>query len=197
MELSAITLDSFLDVSEETVPCETQAGPSSGASGVSPAPSGQRTSTPRKQQCHLCPECGKSYKHLRTLASHQRHRHKSFGGPKYTCQVCRKSFMSRNDFVSHQNVHLKIKPFQCKLCKKSYTSNRALVRHACPKQPAHNTCTVCFKECGSVELLKQHMLSHNTTCTFSCNLCRRSFKHRQSLSRHKATRCPLKKQQLV
>jgi KRAB domain-containing zinc finger protein len=193
MELSAITLDSFLDVTVEIK--EDQAGPApGGSSSPVPAPvTAQRTSTPRKQQCFLCPECGKSYKHLRTLMSHQRHRHNSFNGPRYTCQTCTKTFMSKNAFVSHQNGHLKVKPFQCKLCKKSFASSNALTRHACPKQPPQRTCTVCFKECTSKELFKQHMLSHSTTCTFSCRLCRRSFKHRQSLSRHEGSRCPMKK----
>lgn len=157
-------------------------------------------STPKKKQlatCRkdfLCTECGSIYRHATTLHAHCRRKH-GLGRQRYTCNICSKQFMNKTDFQSHVNKHMHIRPFECQSCNKAYYCKRNLTRHTlvCKKQVQPHLCTVCQKKCTSARLLMQHLVSHEVTRSFTCSKCQRQFKHRQSLTRHQRSRCPMSK----
>ena len=201
MEVSGEFQDSFLDVSEVTVetgafePTEPERpGPSREPSTSTPGPSrGPLTSTPIKRRRHLCFECGKTYTTKTNLAEHMRFEHTA--APRYTCNVCEKSFMKKEVYESHCNDHAGIKPHVCQKCRKSYVNRRGLTRHACRAAVETHECPTCQKRFRSAKQLSQHQHVHDATPQFLCSKCHAKFKQRQSLRRHEASRCRMARNQ--
>lgn len=133
MEVSGEFQDSFMDVSEVTVTTEAEPGPSRGS----------LTSTPMKRRRHLCFECGKTYTTKTNLAEHMRLKHTA--APRYTCNVCEKSFMKKELYESHCNDHAGINPHVCQKCRKSYLNRRDLTQHACRATVETHECPTCQK----------------------------------------------------
>lgn len=174
LEQSGQTIDSFLDVSDVV---EVTTRP-------------PVTSTPQKKkseqkQC-LCPECGKTYKHQRTLRNHRLFHHTEGGGPRVTCGMCKKTFTRSADLQSHVNKqHIGQKPFDCSKCHKKCACKRNANpnRHTCV-QITKYACDVCGKEYKHKSTLKAHTNTHTHTLAHSCPRCFYPFMYRTQLLRH-------------
>ena len=70
------------------------------------------------------------------------------GQYRYSCDVCRKQFMSLSDWKVHQHVHSGERPFSCGVCFKSFI------------QRTH---------------LQAHLHTHSGERPFSCDVCRKAF----------------------
>lgn len=142
---------------------------------------------------HQCHECGKTYKHYRTLWAHQRFDHGE-GKTNHECTICDKKFTQKIDLTSHRNVkHDKIKPYSCDSCGRSYASPKSLYpsKHVCKGKPKEVACTQCGKTFALKRFLSDHVRYHHTRAGCSCKVCFAHFKHREQLRRHVAKGCPM------
>ncbi|XP_060935748.1 zinc finger protein 425-like [Limanda limanda] len=48
---------------------------------------------------------------------------------RYSCPYCKKTSSSRNKFLHHIHLHLRVKPFACSVCKKDYCNKQSLEKH--------------------------------------------------------------------
>jgi hypothetical protein len=98
------------------------------------------TSTPNKQamastsetdpKTNLCFDCGKTFKHACHLSDHQKEKHDR-GQARYSCTVCDKKMVNRNQFLGHMNTHNNTKPYRCDICSKTYAYPRSFKTHKC------------------------------------------------------------------
>ncbi|XP_070181560.1 zinc finger protein 70-like, partial [Littorina saxatilis] len=113
-DLSVLTLDSFLDCSEEVVPGtveEAVSVPAETDQTDQEPGEPKHTSTPHK--AHLCGGCGRQYKTASNLHKHAKMAHGSGDGPTFECEQCGKGYMERVYFEAHSNRHKKIAPHTC------------------------------------------------------------------------------------
>jgi hypothetical protein len=147
---------------------------------------------------HLCPQCGKEYKHRGSLYNHQQDAHKN----KFVCSVCNMNCHDKRTLEGHMNTHAGSVPYTCKSCNKSYPSKKRLTAHSCPSKSI--PCPDCDKSFNSLWAMRQHRLSHNqrqhrlshspVRKFLACKFCMQPFKHRQSKRRHEI-KCPKKEWQ--
>ncbi|XP_055875602.1 oocyte zinc finger protein XlCOF6-like isoform X3 [Biomphalaria glabrata] len=78
---------------------------------------------------------------------------------RFTCNICAKTFASRNSIKIHVFTHTGEKPFQCDVCNRKFTLSHFLTRHK---------------------------LVHSSEKPFVCNICGESFKQPSSLGSHKS-----------
>ncbi|KAL6122082.1 hypothetical protein NUSPORA_00931 [Nucleospora cyclopteri] len=69
---------------------------------------------------------------------------------------CNKKFSCKSKLNDHLNAHWNIKPYKCSICNNSYCSLKAM---------------------------KVHERTH-TSCRFTCEKCKRSFLHKNTLKNH-------------
>ena len=63
-----------------------------------------RKTEQKKDKHHICTECGKNFKHLRSL---KRHIETHIDGLTYACPICQKTARSSSALISHKNRYHK------------------------------------------------------------------------------------------
>lgn len=95
----------------------------------------------------------------------QKNPHNGDTNNKFTCsfrkdkKICGMTFTRQENFNSHMNTHLNLKPFKCMECEKGFASNKTLSRH----YQAHRgekpyACTKCDKCYADNRNLKNHVI---------------------------------------
>ncbi|KAG8446015.1 hypothetical protein GDO86_013767 [Hymenochirus boettgeri] len=102
-----------------------------------------------------CPTCGKGYKFLSRLITHQKsHKVKD---RIYTCLVCQVQYEQKCQFAAHMRIHPGEKPYMCDECGK------------------------CFAQKGSLVL---HQKKHKGLSAYKCKQCGKQFDKRSKLVNH-------------
>ena len=82
-------------------------------------------------------------------------------GTWWKCNVCEKSFDSRNSLKVHTRIHMGLKPFECNQCGQRYTRASTLKMH---KRTHHNPflfqCRFCNKMLATAVNLRLHEAKH-------------------------------------
>lgn len=81
---------------------------------------------------------------------------------KFVCLICKKAFSSHSGFYSHNRIH--------------HGLEEDLVK-----------CGICGKKFECVSRLRIHERSHSSSRSFTCVVCKRSYKHKYSLDNHVCT----------
>uniref|UniRef100_A0A182QQN4 Protein krueppel n=1 Tax=Anopheles farauti TaxID=69004 RepID=A0A182QQN4_9DIPT len=105
-----------------------------------------------------------------------------------TCEVCHKTFRTRQKLAIHRNTHLRLAPFKCTFdgCAKAFKSRIGLEEHVARHTNSFEyTCEVCSKGFQHRSYLSAHRRAHNTERNFQCGLCGQAFKAKQALLEHK------------
>lgn len=143
-----------------------------------------RTHTDERPYC--CRFCDKKYKDSGSLKRHTERNHIKDGREKrFTCEVCGKSFYSKNDIKVHMRVHTGDTPYACSECPARFTQINSLHRH----QVRHtgekpHQCPLCHKRFCSKEEVKKHSVSHTSTKKYTCPTCSAPFKYKNNLRKH-------------
>uniref|UniRef100_A0A182TMP2 C2H2-type domain-containing protein n=1 Tax=Anopheles melas TaxID=34690 RepID=A0A182TMP2_9DIPT len=105
-----------------------------------------------------------------------------------TCEICFKTFRTRQKLTVHRNTHLRLAPFKCTFegCAKAFKSRIGLDEHMARHTNSFEyTCDICSKGFQHRSYLSAHRRAHNTERNFQCGLCGQSFKAKQALLDHK------------
>uniref|UniRef100_A0A182XX26 Uncharacterized protein n=1 Tax=Anopheles stephensi TaxID=30069 RepID=A0A182XX26_ANOST len=108
-----------------------------------------------------------------------------------TCEICFKTFRTRQKLTIHRNTHLRLAPFKCTFdgCTKAFKSRIGLDEHVARHTNSFEfTCDICSKGFQHRSYLSAHRRAHNTERNFQCALCEQSFKSKQALLDHKNRR---------
>lgn len=117
--------------------------------------------------------------------------HTEDGKECFKCEICKKIFNIRFNFIRHQTIHndcdenFKDKNV-CEICGKIFNALSGLKRHI---KEFHNkikerSCELCGKNFANKSVLNEHMNIHTNKRPFFCEICGKSFKQKSALYTH-------------
>ena len=103
----------------------------------------------------------------------------------YTCDVCHKPFVRREDMERHYLTHTGEKPYRCDFCHKSYVRVTILKHHILSHigEPS-NSCKRCGREFMLASHLQRHMVFHTDPKPHKCPSCGKGFQTPAGVSKH-------------
>eukprot|EP01083_Nonionella_stella_P018486 51508_1 len=128
-----------------------------------------------------CDHCGKRYKHLCNLKSHQRiHTDEAL-----ICAHCNKRFGRKANLAEHLRIHTGEAPYQCKFCLRKFKHHHSWRDHLrihTGEQPYQ--CKVCGRRFKVGHNLKVHARIHTGEKPYKCPHCNKLFRQKSGLNSH-------------
>ncbi|KAI1303113.1 Zinc finger protein [Halotydeus destructor] len=175
----------------------------------------------REDNPNKCTECGMKFFNKFILQNHIRRIHEKTERT-FSCELCPKRFLSKQELIQHGVSHSVDKAFSCKQCGKAFTCQRYLEKHVkthiglkkykcdhCDREFADKTgftahvrahlgerpyaCDMCEKSYTIKAHLTSHKLSHSDDRPFECKECGKTFKSRSNLRTHKDSHLGVKR----
>ncbi|XP_063623164.1 zinc finger protein 574-like [Cydia splendana] len=134
---------------------------------------------------HTCVVCSASFPHHYLMLAHWR----AHAGPPLACDLCPKSFQSKDKYGEHLNTHLRERLFPCPVCLQRYPVLFHLQRHA-EKHTQKDTfsCNICKETYRSLIDLRRHSeRDHGEKEEFPCYICSRILSSNADLLTHVST----------
>ena len=108
---------------------------------------------------------------------------------KFSCQICNKTFSSKNGLYKHHKTkHDESNPNKCKICLKVFPTNHHLDMHrrVHTGEKTH-VCSTCGKGFTTKGNLQTHQTTHSDERKHKCDICTggRFFKTKSQLSHHR------------
>ncbi|XP_063382746.1 zinc finger protein 181-like isoform X2 [Cydia fagiglandana] len=134
---------------------------------------------------HMCVVCSASFPHHYLMLAHWR----AHAGPPLECDLCPKSFQSKDKYGEHLNTHLRERLFPCPVCLQRYPVLLHLQRHA-EKHTQEDTfsCNICKETYRSLIDLRRHSeRDHGEKEEFPCYICSRILSSNADFLTHVST----------
>ncbi|CAG4940564.1 unnamed protein product [Parnassius apollo] len=103
---------------------------------------------------------------------------------KFTCDQCPAEFATKNNLMSHEHLHLGIRPYRCHFCPAAYTSRAALSRHIKKHSNIEYICDHCQRSFKVKAALVTHMDTHRPVKRFACDECDKRYAQKFALQLH-------------
>ena len=89
-------------------------------------------------------------------------------------------------YVFRKNSHMKYcsKLLNCQICGKSFNSKQALVGHHNAKHTEKFRCDLCGKCFENLTKLDLHKMTHNVEKNFTCPKCEKTFLRKDNMLQH-------------
>lgn len=108
-----------------------------------------RRSPPQDQPLDLSIKSKRLKAHIRRL--------KIKASGRYTCDMCKKSFVQQSSLITHKRIHTGERPYHCKVCDNSY---------------------------GDLSTFTKHKRTHSGEKPYTCGICYRKFSQSGNCLRH-------------
>ncbi|XP_049883612.1 zinc finger protein 467-like [Pectinophora gossypiella] len=145
----------------------------------------------QRDKPYACEMCDMRFKHKCTLV---RHGHGPAAPPArpLACAECGKRVANAHMLAAHMRTHTKEQPYECPICLKRFSHKHNMQRHALNHNKVkHLTCNTCNKQFPRESRLKYHMRVHwEDNKPFKCDICPKSYSHKQNIQRHYAKKHP-------
>ncbi|XP_023230681.1 zinc finger protein 91-like [Centruroides sculpturatus] len=148
-----------------------------------------------EKKIHECIECKQIFQSKLHLDVHLR----SHTGEKpFPCDICGKNFSQSGNLTIHKRTHSKERPFKCS-CGYATTRKFHLLSHVkrlhpnaiasdiitIPrKESKDHKCNKCGRSFPWLSTLTKHLISHEKSRPFSCDICKKTYKHKNDLKTH-------------
>ncbi|KAK7505628.1 hypothetical protein BaRGS_00002899 [Batillaria attramentaria] len=130
------------------------------------------------QEVFQCSECGQAKKDIVEFHLHMRHHR----GEKIPHRPSMKGRRVQRVQPVQQNT---VSGFQCKICSMSFATSTKMYNHRRLHQDKIYTCHLCGFKTRYKSNLNTHIRTHNDARPFQCDICQKTFKHKQLLKDHK------------
>lgn len=131
--------------------------------------------------------CDICEKSFHTKQACDQHRRIHTGERPFPCETCGKSFVAPNALISHKRIHSDFYPHACHLCPKKFKVRRSLTHHIRRHTGERPyLCEICSKTFNNSSLFSYHLrVTHSDNRPFKCEQCGSRFKANRFLTRHK------------
>ncbi|XP_026743962.1 GDNF-inducible zinc finger protein 1-like isoform X9 [Trichoplusia ni] len=135
-----------------------------------------------------CKDCNLTFQTQYALLNHTENVHKT---EKLKCPICPEVLGNR--YLKKRHLALvhdcKNSQFVCELCSKIFTRNNKYMQHKLRVhfKEKNVTCEYCGHKAFNMDSLKSHMVCHDETRPFKCELCEKTFRRKKTLVIHMRT----------
>uniref|UniRef100_A0A6P7F4L7 Zinc finger protein 208-like n=1 Tax=Diabrotica virgifera virgifera TaxID=50390 RepID=A0A6P7F4L7_DIAVI len=137
----------------------------------------KHSQTSTEEKMHSCVVCSKEYKSDSGLLRHYSSNHKELGYDySVACDICKKTFSTRNELKVHELTHTGLKPHECNICHKSFSKKDTLKAH----QRVHTgekpyVCKYCDKKFAQTAPYLYHLKTHTGERSHFCVNCKKGY----------------------
>ncbi|CAL4083890.1 unnamed protein product, partial [Meganyctiphanes norvegica] len=132
-----------------------------------------------KKKIFVCSLCKKKYKSKSSFLKHCKRTHDK--DDVFICDNCCIIFNNRDDLVLHMNIHNE--EYTCNVCKKIFISESFFKKHVETHEENSFKCKPCNKVFTKKRNMDKHKLTHKGI-GYKCKLCEKAFTNNKNMERH-------------
>lgn len=134
-----------------------------------------------------CETCGRKFSTAGRLSAHVSVVHsKNIIRKEFTCEICSKNFLCKSNLSYHLTTHKNFEfQVECTICKKWLKNKICLRKHMTVHSEIRHFCDICDYSAANKQCLMNHKrVQHSDTKSFTCDVCLKSFKLKNTLTNH-------------